>query len=340
MLPVFTITFVLGLILGSYLSYFPLSVAALLVGSVGLLTFLETQHLLAPRRSQVLFACLVGGCLYWTAFAWLTPHVPNPESPSVLPARFDGTIIESVRHSPGRLTALVEVTAIDDPAFTVPFHLRLAWRDPDRDLHRGLQIRARTHLHAPSGTLNPRGFDYAAYLEAQGVDAVGAVSGPGAVEVLDSEPGTAARLFLPLIEEWRSRVRLAAEWLPQPSRGLFLSLTIGEQGFLAPEVREWFMTTGTVHILSISGSHLGLIALLSFALIRRGGLILPPMMLLSLSRWLTPTRLAALLTVLPVTAYTLLAGAETATIRSSIMIAVGLWTVWLGAPHYLLHALA
>ena len=63
-------------------------------------------------------------------------------------------------------------------------------------------------------------------------------------------------------------------------------------------------------------------------------------MLLSLSRWLTPTRLAALLTLLPVVAYTVLAGAETATIRSSIMIAVGLWTVWLGAPHYLLHALA
>ena len=85
-----------------------------------------------------------------------------PENPSVLPARFDGTIVESVRHSPGRLTALVEVTAIDDPAFAVPFRLRLTWRDPDRDLLRGLRVRARTHLHAPLGTLNPRGFDYAA----------------------------------------------------------------------------------------------------------------------------------------------------------------------------------
>ena len=68
------------------------------------------------------------------------------------------------------------------------------------------------------------------------------------------------------------------------------------------------MTTGTVHILSISGSHLGLIALLSFAIIRKGCLFLPSMMLLSLSRWLTPTRLAALLTLLPVVAYTVLAG--------------------------------
>ena len=74
MLPVFTLTFVFGLILGSYLSYFPLSVAALLIGSVGLLTYLESQRVVAPRRSQVLFACVVGGCLYWTIFTWFTPH--------------------------------------------------------------------------------------------------------------------------------------------------------------------------------------------------------------------------------------------------------------------------
>jgi competence protein ComEC len=273
-------------------------------------------------------------------FAWLTPHVPISQDASPLPARFEGTVVESVKHSPGRLSALVKVTAIEDPSFEVPFHLRLVWRDPDSPLHRGMRIRARTHLHAPSGTLNPRGFDYAAYLEAQGVDAVGSVTGPGAVEVLDSEAGMTSQWFSSLIEGWRERVRSAAEWLPQPSRGLFLSLTIGEQGYLASEVREWFMTTGTVHILSISGSHLGLIAFLSFVLIRRGCLLLPPLQLLYLSRWLTPTRLAALVTLFPILFYTMLAGAETATIRSSIMIAVGLWTVWLGSPRYLLHALA
>ena len=105
------------------------------------------------------------------------------------------------------------------------------------------------------------------------MDAVGSVSGAGAVEVLDSERGALFHSFPSFIEGWRSRVRSAAERLPQPSRGLFLSLTIGEQGFLAPEVREWFMTTGTVHILSISGSHLGLIALLSFTVIRRACLV-------------------------------------------------------------------
>ena len=267
MLPVFTLTFLFGLILGSYLSYFPMSVVALLLGCIGLLTYLETQGALAPRRSQVLFASVVGGCLYWMIFAWFTPHAPLPDNRSALPPHFDGIISEPVRHSPGRLTALVEVTVMEDPSFVVPFHLRLTWRDPDRDLHRGLQIRARTHLHAPSGTLNPRGFDYAAYLDTQGVDAVGSVSGAGAVEVLDFEPGNGSTI-LAFDRRMAQPGPVGRRILSQPSRGLFLSLTIGEQGFLAPEVREWFMTTGTVHILSISGSHLGLIALLSFALIR------------------------------------------------------------------------
>jgi competence protein ComEC len=339
MLPAYTFTFILGLLLGSYLSYFPIGIAAFFLSSPGLFIFLEYRRLLAPRLGHALFACLVGGCLYWVLFAWLFPRIPIPEYTPAFPAKFDGVVSESVRHSPGRLTIMVKVTSIDDPTFTVPFHLRLIWREPGRPLYRGMAIRARTRLHAPSGTHNPRGFDYAAYLEAQGVDAVGSVTGADALEILDS--GEERRRLTPsLIEKWCERVRSAAEWLPQPSRGLFLSLTIGEQGFLPPEIREWFMTTGTVHILSISGSHLGLIALLSFVLIRRSCLLLPPRLLLGLSRWLIPTRLAALLTLVPVLFYTLLAGAETATIRSFIMIAVGLWTVWLGATHYLLHALA
>ena len=340
MLPSLTITFILGLALGSYFNSFPLSSAILLAACAGVTLLVEQKGRVSSRRGSLWLASLCGGCLYWLLCGWFVPHHPVPDDPGALPARLIGTIAESVHHAPGRQTVLVQVTASDDPGLVTPFLLRLTWRDPDRDLHRGLQIRLRTRVHPPSGTINPRGFDYGAYLELQGVEAVGSVSGAGAIEVLAAEESSLISRVSRLIEGWRSRVRSAADSLSQPTRGLFLSLTIGEQGFLEPDVREWFMTTGTVHILSISGSHLGLIALLSFALVRKTCLLLPPMTLLGLSRWLTPTRLAALVTLLPVGGYTLLAGAETATIRSAIMIMIGLWTVWLGAPHYLLHALA
>ncbi|MCC2641230.1 MAG: putative Competence protein ComEC/Rec2 related protein [Nitrospira sp.] len=340
MLPSLTITFIAGLLFGSCLSYFPFTIAVILIAAAGVLTFLETQGAVSLRQSLTLLACLLGGCLYWTLFAWFSPHVPLPAAAGTFPVRLEGTIVESVHHAPERLTALVKVAVIDDTALETPLQLRLTWRNPDRDLRRGLRIRTRTRLHEPLGTVNPRGFDYAAHLEAQDVDAVGSVSGSGAIEVLSPDQERVFHSFTQRIEAWRAWVRSGAESIPQPSRGLFLSLTIGEQGYLAPEVREWFMTTGTVHILSISGSHLGLIALLSFAVVRKLCLLLPAMWLLSLSRWLTATRLAAILSLFPVAAYTLLAGAETATIRSFIMITVALWTVWLGAPHYILHALA
>ena len=340
MLPFLTIIFILGIVLGSYLQYFPLSIALFLIVSTIAAVLAERRGLFSARQSSLRLACLFGGCLYWSLWSWSTSHVPMPDRPAALPSTLVGTIVESVRHAPGRLTAQVQVTATDDPELATPFSLRVAWRDPDRDLQRGQHIRLRTRVHAPSGTLNPRGFDYAAYLDAQGVDGVGSASGAGAIEVLGTDESLLSYPISSRIDAWRSQVRNAADALPQPARGLFLSLTIGEQGFLAPEVREWFMTTGTVHILSISGSHLGLIALLSFALVRKTCLLLPSMLLLGLSRWVIPSRLAAVLTLVPVLGYTLLAGAETATIRSAIMIMVGLWTVWLGTPQYLLHALA
>ena len=201
MLPTLTIIFVLGLVLGSYLTYFPLSIAIVLLACTAGCVWLERQHRLTSQQSNVLLACLFGGCLHWTLCASFTPHVLLQDSARVLPVRLTGTIVEAVRHAPGRVTAMVQVTGSDDPQLPIPFHLRLTWRDPDRDLHRGLQIRTRIHVHAPSGTLNPRGFDYAAYLDALGVDAVGSVSGAGVIEVLDPDREAPLHLFASLSRE-------------------------------------------------------------------------------------------------------------------------------------------
>jgi competence protein ComEC len=101
------------------------------------------------------------------------------------------------------------------------------------------------------------------------------------------------------------------------------------------------MVTGTVHLLSISGSHLGLVAVLMFILVRRALLIVvPASWLLALSCRITPTRLAAVATMLPVTAYACLAGAELATIRSLVMVLVALMAKWLGYEQRMFHALS
>src|SRR5438445_8457185 len=90
------------------------------------------------------------------------------------------------------------------------------------------------------------------------------------------------------------------------------------------------MASGTTHILSISGAHLGLVGVVVFWGVHRGMLGLPARWLLRLSRRTTATRVAAAATILPVTSYALLGGAEVATVRSLIMTLVALAAVLVG----------
>ena len=189
--------------------------------------------------------------------------------------------------------------------------------------------------------MNPGAFDYAAHLEQLGVDAVATVNGIEAVEVVESGNESLRWCVWNRVDRWRDAIRLAAlQSLEAPALGLFLGIVIGERGYIDPDVRDQFMTTGTVHLLSISGSHLGLVAMLSFALIKHGCSWLPAPWLLRLSRRITPTRLAAAGTLGPASAYACLAGAEVATVRSLVMVFVALVAKWLGYEQRIFHALA
>jgi competence protein ComEC len=117
-------------------------------------------------------------------------------------------------------------------------------------------------------------------------------------------------------------------------------MIIGERGYLEPELQDWFMVTGTVHLLSISGSHLGLVAIVVFWAVKRLVLRFPRNLLLSLSRTVTPSKMAILVSWPAVALYALLAGAELATMRSLVMITLAMIAMWLGYERHLGHAMA
>ena len=100
-------------------------------------------------------------------------------------------------------------------------------------------------------------------------------------------------------------------------------------------MREAFTRTGLVHVLSVSGTHVGLVALASFAL----------------ARWLAGRserlllavdvrRIAALASLGPVAFYSALAGLEVATLRSALMVGLGVAAVLVGRRVDVLRTLA
>ena len=298
-----------------------------------MLSWLEWSHRLSAKQGVMVFCSLIGGMVYWTGATWMHNQSDLERWIGPRPMNVTGSIIQPVRRTSNRVVMVADVSHVTDnhTPTSATGTLLVTWRNPDRAVYQGDQIQFSARLRRPYGTINPGGFHYGAYLERKGIQAVATVSGPGQVKIMNPGSSSFLRKFWNIIDQWRDQVqRAAVATLPDPALGLFLGMVLGEQGFISQDIREAFMDTGTVHIISISGSHLGLIAFLTFFLVKGLVLRLPVAWLEWVSVRITATRLAVLATLPLVSFYTLLAGAEIATVRSWIMILLCLLAVWLG----------
>ena len=183
-----------------------------------------------------------------------------------------GVVTAPVEHGPDRMTMIVAVESAQQDAASrqVRGNLRLTWRpcesgnecEPATDVFRGDRITVRARMRAPFGTRNPGGFDYGAYLRDHGIHAVAVVRGPDRIQVQHPAISDFREWVWWQIDRWRNQVRQSAgSTLRQPARGLFLGMIVGEQNDIPPDVRDDFMTTGTVHIIFHIGLAFGIAGL-------------------------------------------------------------------------------
>jgi competence protein ComEC len=336
-LPVLAVSLIFGTLTGAASMYLPLCSLGIAVVLLSVL-FIGT----AVGRSKPSFACLVYAFfLCGLASAALsqtrTTMFSLPDSPGSGKLDFVGEISEPVRYGPSRSAATVALRRIltADQAKAVEGRIRLTVRGAVPPLLIGDVIRFQARLRAPHTQLNPGGFDYTTYLLHHRIQAVGSINlrGDGAgPQVLTH----VTYLIRDRADEWRHRIRDAAlRTLDARASSVYLSLITGESGYLSQDTRDMFMSSGTTHILSISGSHLGLIGVVVFWIVRRGILALPAAWLLRLTLRVTATKVAAALTMPIVSFYAILGGAEVATVRSLLMLGLFLGAVLLGRTHHL-----
>ncbi len=330
--------------------YLPLTIIVLLVFVAGSLSRCEKKSVFSGKQGLILYVCVLLGVAYWLLDARTDQGVDLPLQTGRQELTLSGVVTAPVEHGPGRMTMIVAVESVqrDTASREVRGNLRLTWRpcrpgnecEPDTDIFRGDRITVRARIRQPFGTRNPGGFDYGAYLRDRGIHAVATVRGPGRIQVQPPGIFDLSEWTWSQIDRGRNRVRqVAVSTLRQPARGLFLGMIVGEQNDIPPDMRDDFMTTGTVHIISISGSHLGLLAFVSFLGVRGFTRRMPSRWLERLSCILTPRQLAVLVTVPMVLFYTLLSGAHVATVRSLLMILLYLYAVWIGYERQILIAL-
>jgi len=327
---------VTGAALGTLADAFPLGATAIGIGLAGF------QHLV--RRSLPRFlafgprtwAVLLAASVYTIA---PPPPTPDPALTGRDPVVVDAVLDAPVRHMPDWASATAGRLRVRGADGERAVEGRLKLSGPPEvfeGLRNGDVLRVTAVFRPPRGFRNPGLFDYGAWLERQHIVATATLK-PGSVSLIGHRPSP----ILDPVYVWRDRIREAAlASLPERTAPVFLAMVTGETGYLTSALRDRFMASGTVHLLSISGSHLGLIAVVVFFLTRWAVLRLPERLLLRLTLRVTPSQVAAVVTLLPVTFYALLAGAQVATLRALAMIVLYLFAVLIHREDDLLNALA
>jgi len=193
----------------------------------------------------------------------------------------------------------------------------LTVRSLHHDWRAGDRLRARLRLRRPRNFGNPGEFDYEGYLARQGIYVTGFLLDDERIERIERP------LRSPWLSAWRRGIGEVIDAHLGGDEGAMLrALIIGDTAAIAPELRRQFAVAGVSHVLSISGLHVGLVATLAYLFWR---------WLLGRSRWLllraNVPKLAGALSVVPVALYAGIAGSNTATIRSVIMVLVFLGAV-------------
>jgi competence protein ComEC len=259
--------------------------------------------------------------------ALLAGHVARLDLPRR--ATLVGRVADPPMHRAGRTALVLDVEAVDGAATSG--RVRLAVRG-DGPWSLGDRLRVATTLRRPRNFANPGSFDLVGMLARQGIFVTASVWDPATME---RQPA-AARGVRARLERWRRRLaRAIVRAVPSPEAGVLQALVVGEEGDISPSLRDAFSRAGVVHVLSVSGLHVALVAAAGLGALR---------WLLGRSERLLlrldAERVAAVLSLVPVVLYTALAGLGVATLRSTFMVVASVLAGLLGRRADVLRTLA
>ncbi|MFQ5881326.1 MAG: DNA internalization-related competence protein ComEC/Rec2 [Candidatus Methylomirabilales bacterium] len=201
--------------------------------------------------------------------------------------------------------------------------VRLSIIDPVQEYRYGHRVRGSFRLRRPRGYWNPGAFNYRRYALTRGFHLEGWGRDGGEVRILDREGGgRILQRVSDLRETMLKRIRFG---FPEEEGGMLRAIILGDRSGLSKEVREVFLTSGTYHILVISGLHVGFLASLLFFLTRCLRL---------------PLAAGGLFTVLGVVLYALLSGGSPPVVRATLMTSLYLLALIVGRERDLYNTLA
>ena len=205
------------------------------------------------------------------------------------------------------------------------------------ELKPGNRFLVKANLSRVSTYSTPGAFNYKKHLANQSVHIKGWIQSPSDVlkvrTVTSSDPASALRAVRYIPERIRYRITdFLDSTLSQPARGLYKAILIGERNDVPLAALENFTGAGCIHILAISGMHMGLLALVAVGLLT---------WILKRSNWLLlhvpVSKTAVLIALLPLFIYALIAGFNIPVVRALLMTVVFILAILFDRPGNLIN---
>jgi len=199
--------------------------------------------------------------------------------------------------------------------------LQLSWYD-HREIVPGQRWRFAVRLRSPRGFTNPGGFDYRLWLLRKGISATGYVRHAGESQYLGQTGQYLLDRFRQRIAEAIYQSDISELRISATARHLLVALTVGSKQGLSGEVWQQLRITGTIHLLIVSGLHIGMAAALGMLI---GSLLGRSLSALGVS--CTHVQTGAVGALLFAVIYAAMAGFSLPTQRALVMLSVFLLAV-------------
>lgn len=228
-----------------------------------------------PARSVVVLSCVVLGFVWAGGRAQirLADHLPEAWEGQ------DVELVGVVAALPQRFAQgerfVFDVEQAVTPGAQIPRRISLSWyrsrsgageiaedtgAGQARSVRPGERWRFTVRLKRPHGNANPQGFDFEAWLLERGIRATGSIRARSEAVRLDDFVWRPAYTVEALRDRLRERFARA---LPDaPYTGVLTALAIGDQRSIPVAQWQVFSRTGVMHLVSISGLHVTMIAAL------------------------------------------------------------------------------
>ncbi len=332
-LPAILFAFIIGIGIGNWI---PGRVPVIAVG-----LFLAAVGWYAMTRGRRGWAVAGALLIFWGYLAiqpWVAPRLPADHVVRATDGRvhrITGRVVDRPQCRNDRQRFVLAAEYLDDAASPAPLQGRIqaTYGGMTPLLSAGDRVTVSGRLKRPRNFNNPGGFDYCRFLAFKKIGCTLWVN-PGRLQRLGRAGGQGTWAWR--VARLRSRIgQWIGERVPGPAGAVLEGLTIGIRDGIPMALRDDFNRAGIGHLLAISGLHIGIVAAVAY-----GALVW-------LFAWVPALRwqgrvhsAAALVALVPVLGYGVIAGMSPSTQRAVIMVAVYLATVCVWRENDLVNTLA